>query len=201
MSEQKGITVWFTGLSGAGKTTVAKEIEKKLEDRDIYVQRLDGDIVREHLTKDLGFTKEDRNKNIKRNTFVANLLTKNDIITLCSFISPYREARNYAKNEIEKHGGFIEVFVNAPLKVCEDRDVKGLYEKAREGKIENFTGISDPYEEPQNPDIELRTDKETVEESANKIISYLEEKDYIPEREEESEEEALKERLTGLGYI
>ena len=200
MKEQKGITVWFTGLSGAGKTTVAKEIERKLQDRDLYVQRLDGDIVREHLTKDLGFTKEDRNKNIKRNTFVAGLLTQNDIVTLCSFISPYRKTRQYAKDEITKKGGFIEVFVNAPLEVCEKRDVKGLYKQAREGKIDNFTGISDPYQEPENPDIELRTDKESVKESAEKVINYLEEYEYIPQSEED-EEEALKERLTGLGYI
>lgn len=200
MSEQKGITVWFTGLSGAGKTTVAKEIEKKLKKRDIYVQRLDGDIVREHLTQELGFTKEDRDKNIRRNTFVAGLLSKNDIITLCSFISPYRKTRGYARKEIEKRGGFIEVYVNAPLEVCEKRDIKGLYQKARQGEIENFTGISDPYEEPENPDIELRTDKETVEESAKKIIDYLEKSGYIPETED-SEEEVLKDRLTGLGYI
>ena len=200
MKEQKGITVWFTGLSGAGKTTVAKEIERKLQDRDLFVQRLDGDIVREHLTKDLGFTKEDRNKNIKRNTFVAGLLTQNDIVTLCSFISPYRKTRQYAKDEITKKGGFIEVFVNAPLEVCEKRDVKGLYKQAREGKIDNFTGISDPYQEPENPDIELRTDKESVKESAEKVINYLEEYEYIPQSEED-EEEALKERLTGLGYI
>ena len=200
MGEQKGITVWFTGLSGAGKTTVAKEIERQLKDRELYVQRLDGDIVREHLTKELGFTKEDRNKNIRRNTFVAGLLTQNDIVTLCSFISPYRETRKYAKDEITKKGGFIEVFVNAPLEVCERRDVKGLYQQAREGKIDNFTGISDPYQEPENPDIELRTDQETVEESAAKVIGHLEERGFIPETEDE-EEAALKDRLTGLGYI
>lgn len=200
MGEQKGITVWFTGLSGAGKTTVAKEIERQLKDRELYVQRLDGDIVREHLTKELGFTKEDRNKNIRRNTFVAGLLTQNDIVTLCSFISPYRETRKYAKDEITKKGGFIEVFVNAPLEVCERRDVKGLYQQAREGKIDNFTGISDPYQEPENPDIELRTDQETVEESAAKVIDHLEERGFIPETEDE-EEAALKDRLTGLGYI
>ncbi len=201
LDKQRGITVWFTGLSGAGKTTVALEVEKQLKERGIYVQRLDGDIVREKLTKDLGFTKEDRDKNIKRNTFVASLLTKNDIITLCSFISPYRKTRAYARREIEEVGSFIEVFVCPPLEVCEERDVKGLYQQAREGKIENFTGISDPYEDPEDPDIKLRTDKETVEESAHKIIDYLEVHDFIPEVEDTDEEELIKERLSGLGYI
>ncbi|ACL71010.1 adenylyl-sulfate kinase [Halothermothrix orenii] len=176
MRNQKGVTVWFTGLSGAGKTTVAREVERQLKEKGYYVQRLDGDIVRQHLTRDLGFTKEDRDENIRRNSFVAKLLTQNDIITLCSFISPYRKARQTAREII---GEFIEVYVNAPLEVCEDRDVKGLYAKARAGEIDNFTGISDPYEPPQNPDLELRTDKETVEESASKVIEYLEEKGYI----------------------
>lgn len=204
MQQQKGITVWFTGLSGAGKTTVALAVEKRLSEQGIYVQRLDGDIVREKLTKDLGFTREDRNKNIERNTFVATLLTQNDIVTLCSFISPYQRARNYARKEIEKVGGFIEVFVSAPLKVCEKRDVKGLYQQAREGKIDNFTGISDPYEEPQNPDLELRTDKEDVGESALKVIRYLENEGYISvitEEVEKEDEDIIKERLSGLGYI
>jgi len=201
MRRQKGVTVWFTGLSGAGKTTVAKEIERQLKQRGIYVQRLDGDIVRQHLTKDLGFSKEDRDENIMRNSFVAKLLTQNDIITLCSFISPYRETRQKARELI---GEFIEVYVNAPLEVCEERDVKGLYKKARAGEIENFTGISDPYEPPENPDIELRTDKETVEESARKVITYLEEKGYIPRAEEEvyseEDEEIIEKRLSGMGY-
>ena len=171
----KGVTVWFTGLSGAGKTTVALEVERQLKDKGYYTQRLDGDIVREKLTKDLGFTKEDRNKNIERNTFVAKILTDNDVITLCSFISPYKSARNYAREEISEVGEFVEVFVNTPLEVCEERDVKGLYKQAREGKIDNFTGISDPYEEPENPDVELKTDQETIEESAEIVINHLEE--------------------------
>ncbi|MCK8816111.1 adenylyl-sulfate kinase [Natroniella sulfidigena] len=175
----RGVTVWFTGLSGAGKTTVAVEVEKQLQKRNTRVQRLDGDIVRESLTSDLGFSKEDRNENIKRNTFVAKLLTKHDVVTLCSFISPYRSARDYARQEIEEVGEFVEVFVNPPLEVCEERDVKGLYQQARDGKIANFTGISDPYQAPENPDLELRTDQETLEESAQKVIDYLAEQNYI----------------------
>lgn len=175
----KGVTVWFTGLSGAGKTTVALEIEKILKEMGYYTQRLDGDIVREKLTKDLGFTKEDRNKNIERNTFVAKILTDNDIITLCSFISPYKSAREYARKEINQVGNFIEVFVDTPLEVCEKRDVKGLYKQAREGKIENFTGISDPYEEPESPDIVLKTAQESVQESAGIVIDHLKKIDII----------------------
>ena len=173
------LNIWFTGLSGAGKTTVAKKLEERLKDYDFKVQRLDGDVVRDVLTKDLGFTKNDRNENIKRNTFVAKLLTKFEVITLCSFISPYRSSRDYARSEIEEVGNFIEVFVNAPLEVCEERDVKGLYQEARAGKIDNFTGISDPYQKPTDPELELRTDLETVDESVDKIINYLEENDYI----------------------
>ncbi|MCK8826144.1 adenylyl-sulfate kinase [Natroniella acetigena] len=175
----RGVTVWFTGLSGAGKTTVAKEVERKLKARNARVQRLDGDIVRKSLTKDLGFSKKDRNENIKRNTLVAKLLTKHDVVTLCSFISPYRSAREYARQEIQEVGEFVEVFVNPPLEVCEERDVKGFYQQARDGKLDNFTGISDPYQVPENPDLELRTDQETLEESAQKVIDYLTEQNYI----------------------
>lgn len=202
MYKQKGVTVWFTGLSGAGKTTVAKEVEKELKKRGLYVQRLDGDIVRDSLTRDLGFSKEDRIINIERNTFVAKLLTKNDIITLCSFISPYRESREFARKEISEVGGFVEVYVNAPLKICEKRDVKGLYRQAREGKIDNFTGISGPYEEPENPEIMLRTDREDINESVTKVIKYLEDHDYIPvNKTNDPEEEKIKSRLKGLGYL
>ena len=179
MGRQNGVTVWFTGLSGAGKTTIAFGVEKILKKRGFYVERLDGDIVRETLTADLGFTKEDRDTNIRRNVFVAGLLTRNDVITLCSFISPYRETRAYARKQIARVGAFIEVFVNSPLSVCEKRDVKGLYQKARRGEIRNFTGISAPYELPLDFELELKTDRETAEESITRVINYLEEKDYI----------------------
>ncbi|NLB43475.1 MAG: adenylyl-sulfate kinase [Clostridiales bacterium] len=173
---QEGVTIWFTGLSGAGKTTVAKAIEKVLISEGFRVDRLDGDIVREHFTHDLGFSKEDRDQNIRRNSFVASLLTRNGMITLCSFISPYHKAREEARKLI---GNFIEVYVNAPLEVCKARDVKGLYARAESGEISHLTGITDPYEPPQNPEIELRTDRETIEESAAKVVSYLKKNDYI----------------------
>ena len=173
---QDGVTIWFTGLSGAGKTTVAKAIEDILTKEGFRTDRLDGDIVREHFTYDLGFSREDRDENLRRNSFVASLLTRNGIITLCSFISPYQKAREEARKLI---GNFIEVYVNAPLEVCRARDVKGLYAKAKSGEISHFTGITDPYEPPENPEIELHTDRESVDESAMKVISYLKENNYI----------------------
>ena len=179
---REGFTVWFTGLSGAGKTTLAKALEKKLRERGIpYVQRLDGDIVRQDLTHDLGFTKEDRDENIRRISFVAHLLSKNGVATLVSVISPYREVRNKAR---EKCTNFVEVYVKCDLQTLIDRDVKGLYKKALNREIENFTGISDPYEEPENPEIIVETDKETIEESLSKILNYLESKGYIPKTSE-----------------
>ncbi len=140
------------------------------------IQQLDGDLVREHITKDLGFSKEDREENIRRISFIAGLLSKHGVGVLATFISPYKAMRTYVK---EHTTSFIEVFVNAPLRVCEERDVKGLYAKARTGEIENFTGISDPYEAPTSPDIEVRTDLLSIEESVEQVISYLEENKYI----------------------
>ena len=177
MAEQQGFTLWMTGLSGAGKTTIAKILESELHNRGIRFERLDGDVVRESLTKDLGFSKEDRDKNIERVTFVAKLLSRNCVGVVASFISPYREVRDMVRRETTN---FIEVFVHAPLDVCEQRDVKGMYAKARAGQIANFTGISDPYEEPINAEITVHTADETPAESAARIISYLEEHNFIP---------------------
>ena len=177
MCDQRGFTLWFTGLSGSGKTTIAKQVEKELRRRGLKVERLDGDIVRQSLTRDLGFSKEDRDKNIERVTFVAKLLTRNGVAVLCSFISPYRARRAKSREEI---GEFIEVYVECPVEVCAQRDVKGLYAKAFAGEIGNFTGVSDPYEPPENPEIVCHTAEETVEESAAKVIAYLEEHGYIP---------------------
>jgi len=175
--DQKGFTLWFTGLSGSGKTAIAKLVARELRDRGLKVERLDGDIVRQSLTRDLGFSKEDRDKNIERVTFVAKLLTRNGVAVLCSFISPYRERRGKSRQEI---GEFIEVYVECPVEECARRDVKGLYVKAFAGEIENFTGVSDPYEEPENPEIVCHTAQETPEESAGKIIAYLEREGCVP---------------------
>lgn len=175
-SLQKGVTVWFTGLSGAGKTTISKGVFAELKKRGYKVERLDGDIIRQNLTKGLGFSKEDRDENIRRIGFVAHLLTRNDVIVLVAAISPYRRIREEVRQRI---GDFVEVYVSAPLEVCEQRDVKGLYEKARAGIIKNFTGIDDPYEEPINPEVICYTDQETVEESIQKVIAKLEDMGYI----------------------
>ncbi len=177
MAEQQGFTLWMTGLSGAGKTTIAKLLEEKLHARGVKIERLDGDVVRQSLTRDLGFTKEDRDKNIERVTFVAKLLSRNDVGVVASFISPYQEVRDMVREETTN---FIEVFVHAPLEVCAERDVKGLYAKAFAGEIENFTGVSDPYEEPENAELVIRTHEQTPEESAGVIIAYLEDNGYIP---------------------
>lgn len=168
---QQGFVLWFTGLSQSGKTTTADAVYKILKQKGLKVERLDGDIVRQSLTRDLGFSKPDRDKNIERVTFVAKLLSRNGVAVLASFISPYKETRDKIRKEVDN---YIEVFCNCPLGICEQRDTKGLYTKARKGKIENFTGISDPYEPPENPEIELKTDQSPVEECTNQIISYLE---------------------------
>lgn len=177
--EQRGVTVWFTGLSGAGKTTLARAIYDELKRRGHRVEILDGDVVRQYLTKGLGFSKEDRDENIRRIGFVAHLLTRNGVIVLVSAISPYRATREEVRRKI---GDFIEVYVNAPLEVCEKRDVKGLYKKARAGEIKNFTGIDDPYEPPLNPEVECRTDLESVEECVAKVLGKLEELGYLRPR-------------------
>lgn len=177
MNEQQGFVIWMTGLSGAGKTTIALELLRQLDGRNLKLERLDGDIVRQSLTADLGFSAEDRRKNIERVTFVAKLLSRNGIGCICSFISPYQAVRDYARQNTTN---FLEVFVDAPLELVIERDVKGLYKKALAGEIPNFTGISDPFEAPQNPDIHLHTGRETVEESARIIIDELERRGLIP---------------------
>jgi len=175
--EQKGFVLWFTGLSGSGKTTLAKPVEEELRRRGLKVERLDGDIVRKSLTRDLGFSKEDRDKNIERVTFVAKLLSRNGVAVLASFISPYRAVRQTVREETTN---FIEVYVEVPLEEAIKRDVKGLYQKALNGEIESFTGVSDPYEEPLDPEIWVPTHLETVEDSVQRILTYLEEHDYVP---------------------
>lgn len=179
MVEHPGFVLWFTGLSGSGKTTLAHALLPKLHERGVRIERLDGDVVRQSLTKDLGFSKEDRDKNIERVTFVAKLLSRNNVGVVASFISPYAQTRDYVRREVTN---FVEVFVDAPLEVCEERDVKGMYAQARAGKIQNFTGIDDPYEAPTNPDIHIETHKQTIEESIKQVLQWLEEHEFIPAR-------------------
>jgi adenylyl-sulfate kinase len=173
---QKGFTLWFTGLPCSGKSAVADRVAEMLREKGLRIERLDGDIVRQDLTRDLGFSKEDRDENIRRVTFVAKLLTRNGVGVLTSFISPYREVRARSRREI---GDFIEVYAKCALEECIRRDVKGMYQKAMRGEIKEFTGISDPYEEPENPEILLQTDKETLEESVAVVLKRLEELGYL----------------------
>lgn len=195
----KGFTIWFTGLSGAGKSTLSEAIQRRLNAHGRNVEILDGDIVRTHLSKGLGFSREDRDTNIKRIAFVCSLLTRNGAVCISAAISPYREAREWARKEI---GNFVEVYVKCPLEVCRDRDVKGLYKLVDEGKIKNFTGIDDPYEEPEYPELIIETDRETIEESLSRIFAKLEELGYLePEAASEDEAYLVTERLTSLGYL
>src|SRR4030095_8009521 len=164
---QKGFTLWFTGLSGAGKTTLARLVEAELRARGHKVEVLDGDIIRTNLSKGLGFSKEDRDTNIRRIGFVCNLLARNDVVAIAAAISPYRDVRDELRREMQN---FIEVFVECPIDVLAERDVKGLYKKALAGEIKNFTGIDDPYEPPTNPEVTCYSDgTETPEQSADKI--------------------------------
>jgi adenylylsulfate kinase len=185
MNEQRGFTIWFTGLSGAGKTTISEIVEHELRERERQVEVLDGDIVRTNLSKGLTFSREDRNINVLRIGFVANLLTRNGVGVIVSAISPYKEARDQVRRRIVD---FVEVFVDAPLEVCAERDVKGLYKKAFAGEIEQFTGVSDPYEPPNAPDLVLKTDEESPAESARKVIEKLEFFGYLWPREVEETE-------------
>ena len=178
MADDKGFTLWFTGLSGAGKTTISKEVEEQLRSRGSKLEILDGDVVRENLSKGLGFSKEDRDTNIRRIAFVADLLSRNGVPVITAAISPYRELRDEARELMGDR--FIEVFVKASVEVCAERDPKGLYEKAFAGEIKEFTGVSDPYEAPLDPELTLDTENETPEESAEKILVFLEEKGLIP---------------------
>ncbi len=175
-NKQQGVTLWFTGLPCSGKSAVADLVAKILKERGCRVERLDGDIVRQSLTRDLGFSKADRDENIRRVTFVSKLLTRNGVFVLTSFISPYREIRAEARREI---GHFIEVYTKCSLEACIQRDVKGMYQKAMRGEIKEFTGVSDPYEEPLNPEILLETDKQTLEESSAAVLDKLKEFGYL----------------------
>ncbi|KAA0004567.1 MAG: adenylyl-sulfate kinase [Thermoplasmata archaeon] len=172
--EKKGVTVWFTGLPCCGKTTIAKKIKEKL-DSEMDVVLLDGDTVRDYI-KNKDFSQEGRNKHLRYIALMAKLLSERGVIVLCTFVSPYRENRDFARSITED---FVEIYVKCPVEVCIERDVKGMYKKALNGEIKNFTGVDDPYEEPENPELVLETDRETVEESVEKVLKKLEELGYI----------------------
>lgn len=175
---QKGCVLWFTGLSGSGKSTVANEVAYKLHTMGKLAYVLDGDNIRHGLNKDLGFSPEDRDENIRRISEVANLFADAGVIAITAFISPYRRLRNFCR-ELVGENRFMEIYTKAPVEICEERDPKGLYKKARRGEIKEFTGVDAPYEEPENPELIVETDKETIEESVNKVIQKMEELGYL----------------------
>jgi adenylylsulfate kinase len=174
--EQTGFALWFTGLPCSGKSAVADRVAAILRDRGLRVERLDGDIVRQDLTRDLGFSKADRDENIRRVTFVTKLLARNGVFVMTSFISPYREMRDRARQQVEN---FIEIYVKTSLETCIKRDIKGMYNKALAGEIKEFTGVSDPYEEPLKPELTIVTDNETLEESTQKVLARMKELGYL----------------------
>jgi adenylyl-sulfate kinase len=180
MSQHKGFTLWFTGLSGAGKSTLTERLEQEFKNRDYKVEVLDGDIVRTNLSKGLGFSKEDRDINIRRIGFVCDLLSRNGVIAISAAISPYEAIRRENRELVESNGAaFVEVYVECSLEELTRRDVKGLYAKAIAGEIANFTGVSDPYEAPENPEITVNSETQSEDESFNQIIKYLEERELI----------------------
>jgi adenylylsulfate kinase len=200
---KKGFTLWFTGMSGAGKSTLAERCKDELLERGLNVEILDGDIIRTNLSKGLGFSKEDRDINIRRVGFVCELLTRNGVAAIAACISPYAAIRDENREMI---GRFVEIYCQAPLEKLIERDPKGLYKKALAGEIKGFTGIDDPYEEPKKPEVVVNTAEETIDESVSKIMRTLELMNYIPASEteqeySEEEEEEIKKRLADLGYI
>jgi len=198
----KGFTLWFTGLSGSGKSTLAERVRDTVLERGMKVEVLDGDEVRTNLSKGLGFSKEDRDTNIRRIGWVCHLLTRNDVVAISAAISPYKEIRDENRKLI---GRFVEVYCKCDIDTLKDRDPKGLYEKALNGEIKNFTGVSDPYEAPDKPEVIVDTANEDIEVSLNRIIATLEQLNYIPAGDgrgySEEEEETIKQRLKDLGYI
>lgn len=175
LNQHRSFLIWFTGLSGSGKSTIANLLEKRLYEENIHTYTLDGDNLRRGLTKELTFSKEDRNENLRRTAEVAKLFIDSGNVVIAAFISPYIETRQEIKNIVGVEN-YIEVFINTPLEVCEKRDIKGLYKKARTGEIKNFTGISSPYEKPLNPSIEIDTVNESPEEAVDKILSFIKNK-------------------------
>ena len=174
---QQGFVLWFTGFSGAGKSTIAGLVVKQLRDRGVPVELLDGDEVRTHLSKGLGFGKEDRDTNVRRIAWVAGLLSRHGVCAVTAAISPYASIRAEAREMAEV---FVEVFVDAPIEECRERDVKGLYARADRGEIPNFTGVSDPYEPPENPEVHVKTQQQTPDESANVVVEYLSQRGLVP---------------------
>ena len=199
----KGFTLWFTGLSGSGKSTLAEAVEQELRRRQCKVEILDGDVVRTNLSKGLGFSQEDRDINIRRIGFVCNLLSRNGVVAIAAAISPYKAIRDENRKLI---GDFVEVYCECPLEALAERDTKGLYKKAMAGEIKNFTGVSDPYEAPENPEVTIHSGSESQQESMQQILRTLELMGHIPPDPDAAqipaqEEEKIREKLTRLGHL
>ncbi|MDY6771289.1 MAG: adenylyl-sulfate kinase [Candidatus Nanohaloarchaea archaeon] len=201
-----GFTLWFTGLPSSGKSTVAKRVEEELRSRGVEMHNLDGDDVRGKLHPDLGFTEEERATNNRRVAFIARLLNEHDIGVIVAAISPFQDARENARDEIEQGGDFIEIFVDCPVEICKERDPKGLYEQAENGEIDNFTGVNHPYEEPDEPEITVNTAEDTPEECVSHVLDRLDDLGVLETRDQhtgmtQQDEEQIKDRLRNLGYI
>lgn len=202
---KKGFVLWFTGLSGSGKSTLSSMIEEKLLERGVPVEVLDGDEVRTNLSKGLTFSKEDRDTNIRRIGYVARLLARNGVCAITAAISPYEAIREEVRKKVEEKSVFVEVYLDCPLEKLIERDVKGLYKKALAGEIKNFTGISDPYEVPEKPEVVVYTGSEPAEQSCARIVKTLEMLELIPtipgDEYGADEEEEVAKRLKDLGYL
>lgn len=197
----KGATVWLTGLPSSGKSAIAAEVYHKLLDRGVAIELLDGAQVRESLSKGLGFSREDREANVRRIGYVAKLLSRNGVIAICAAVSPYRATRDEVRANVTN---FIEVYVECPVEVAERRDTENRYARARRGEIEEFTGISAPYEAPKRAEVHIRSDLESIESAATKVVRTLEMLGIIPRSESDQwaqQEEEIRRRLAGLGYI
>ena len=201
----KGFVLWFTGLSGSGKSTLSKMVEERLLERGVPVEVLDGDEVRTNLSKGLGFSKEDRDTNIRRIGFVADLLARNGVCAITAAISPYQEIRDEVRNRVEKRSTFVETYLDCPMEKLLERDVKGLYKKALAGEIPHFTGVSDPYEQPAKPEVVVYTGNEPPEQSCARIVKTLEMLELVPPVPGDDygadEEAAVAARLKDLGYL
>lgn len=198
MNNVHGATLWFTGLPSSGKSTIAREVYQRLLDRGLPVELLDGAEVRESLSRGLSFSKEDREEHIRRMGFVAKLLSRNGVIAVCAAVSPYRATREEVRRNTRR---FIEVYVDCPVDVAEQRDTDGWYAKARRGEVSEFTGVNAPYEPPVAPEVHIHSDRESVDEAATKVLARLEDLHVIPRAADERAQEELRKRLAALGYV
>jgi adenylyl-sulfate kinase len=198
MSETRGATLWFTGLPSSGKSTIARVVYQRLLERGLPVELLDGSEVRESLSRGLSFSKEDREEHIRRMGYVAKLLSRNGVIAICAAVSPYRATRDEVRRNTRT---FIEVYVECPVEIAEQRDSDGWYERARRGEVEEFTGVNASYEPPLSPEVHLHSDRESVVEAANRVVTRLEELEVIPRESAARTQDEIKRRLAALGYI